>query len=168
MFFFPLRLWDGGEKRINKRISVIVLAFGVKWSILSALVICFCGSQKDFLFHSCISSWMTESLTFRASFLFWRGDQSLVFTLLFYIPWKHRVLLQTRLHGRTGHLSSRSCAYSFCNEDFPLWVTVKSVGRRESDIWRLKEVVISYYWCNTHFFCFHWSVLMPVRMCKTL
>lgn len=57
--FFP-RLWDGGEKRINKRISVIVLAFGVKWSILSAVVIRFCGSQKDFLFHSCISSWQNH------------------------------------------------------------------------------------------------------------
>lgn len=111
----------GGQKRINKRISVIVLAFGVKWSILSVVVIRFCGSQKDFLFHSCISSWMTESLTFRASFLFWRGDQSLVFTLLFYIPWKHSVLFQTRLHGRTGtgNLSSWSCVYLFCNEDFP-------------------------------------------------
>lgn len=84
--YFP-RLWDGGEKHINKRISVIVLAFGGKWSILSAAVIRFCGSRKDFPSHSCISSGLTESLAFRTSFLFWFGNQSLIFTLLFYIPW---------------------------------------------------------------------------------
>lgn len=99
--YFP-RLWDGGEKRINKRISVIVPAFGGKWSILSAAVIRFCGRQKDFLFHSCISSGMTESLAFRTSFPFWCGDQSLIFTLLFYIPWKHRAPEQARLHDRTA------------------------------------------------------------------
>lgn len=99
--YFP-RLWDGGEKRINKRISVIVPAFGGKWSILSAAVIRFCGGQKDFLFHSCIPSGMTESLAFRTSFPFWCGDQSLIFTLLFYIPWKHRALEQARLQDRTA------------------------------------------------------------------
>lgn len=79
--YFP-RLWDGGEKRINKRISVMVPAFGGKWSILSAAVIRFCGSQKDFLFHSCISSGMTESLAFRTCFLVWRSKSHIYPALL--------------------------------------------------------------------------------------
>lgn len=157
--YFP-RLWDGGEKHINKRISVIMLAFGGKWSILSAAVIRFCGSRKDFPSHSCISSGLTESLAFRTSFLFWFGNQSLIFTLLFYIPW-------TRVCWSKPDFLKEEKRRAPLRVPFSLWNDPKSPNELEftpsvSTLWKeggftlhveVKEIMIYYYWLNTHLLC---------------
>lgn len=103
--YFP-RLWDGGEKHINKRISVIVLALGGKWSILWAAVIRFCGSQKGFSVSFWYFFWVDRiiSVSNIVPFLVWKSKSHMYSALLHSV--NVCVLVQTRLlDSRAEHLS---------------------------------------------------------------